>query len=83
MKWGDKIRDPRKQLLKDSGIMYHSIGSIGEDYWRSWMLSQEFQIMEGHKGKIQIQSEAAEIFYKDIKIRKLETFPSGYEEHFN
>ncbi len=178
VKWGEKKWDPRKQLLKDSGILYHSIGPIGEDYWRSWMLSQEFQIMEGHmgdfwsqkmsaidirayipesvmnsvadesqpfipfgykgksgfcmrsanyeipnewndidlicfngkslhivnshvvmilqnsrhfengnfvplaKGKIQIQSEAAEVFYKDIKIRELETFPPEYEKYF-
>ncbi len=178
VKWGDKKWDPRKQLLKDSGILYHSIGPIGEDYWRSWMLSQEFQIMEGHmgdfwsqkmsaidirayipesvmnsvadesqpfipfgyrektgfcmrsanyeipdawndidlicfngkslhivnghvvmilqnsrhfengnflpldKGKIQIQSEAAEVFYKDIKIRELDTFPPEYEKYF-
>jgi len=178
VKWGDKKWDPRKQLLKDSGIMYHSIGPIGEDYWRSWMLSQEFQIMEGHmgdfwsqktsaidirayipesvmcsvadesqpfipfgyrektgfcmrsanyeianewndidlicyngrslhivngnvvmilensryfengnslpliKGKIQIQSEAAEVYYKDINIRELETFPTEYEKYF-
>jgi hypothetical protein len=36
--------------LKDSGILYHSIGKSGVDYWRAWMLSQEFQIMEGHMG---------------------------------
>ncbi len=178
VKWGDKKWDPRKKLLKDSGILYHSVGPIGEDYWRSWMLSQEFQIMEGHmgdfwsqrnsaidirayinesamssvadesqpfipfgrgaqtgfcmrsanceipsgwntidlvcfngrslhivnghvvmilensryydngnilpltKGKIQVQSEAAEVYYKDIKISELETFPAEYEKYF-
>jgi len=50
VKWGDRKWDPRKKLLKDSGILYHSIGSPGIDYWRSWMLAQEFQIMEGHMG---------------------------------
>jgi hypothetical protein len=179
VKWGDKKWDPRKKLLKDSGILYHSIGPIGEDYWRSWMLSQEFQIMEGHmgdfwsqkmsaidirayipesvmsavadesqpfipfgygtqtgfcmrsasheklndwndidlicfngkslhivnghvvmilqnsrysengnflplvKGKIQIQSEAAEVYYKDIKISSLETLPTEYGKYFD
>jgi len=178
VKWGDMKWDPRKKLLKDSGIMYHSNGPIGEDYWRSWMLSQEFQIMEGHmgdfwsqktsaidirayipesamcsvadesqpfitfgrgaqtgfcmrsanceianewndidlisyngrslhivngnvvmilensryfengkslpliKGKILIQSEAAEVYYKDINIRELVTFPAEYEKYF-
>ncbi|RNI29725.1 DUF1080 domain-containing protein [Rufibacter immobilis] len=49
-KWGEKKFDPRKNLLKDSGVLYHSIGKAGVDYWRAWMLSQEFQIMEGHTG---------------------------------
>lgn len=180
VKWGDKKWDPRKKLLKDSGILYHSIGPIGEDYWRSWMLSQEFQIMEGHmgdywsqlnsaidikafipegemmnsvadksqpfipfgnggvsgfcmrsancenapgewntidlicfngkslhivnghvvmilensrqiedgkaipliKGKIQLQSEAAEVYYKDIRISNLENLPAEYNQYF-
>lgn len=180
VKWGDKKWDPRKKLLKDSGILYNSIGPIGEDYWRSWMLSQEFQIMEGHmgdfwsqlnsaidikayipegkmmnavadksqpfipfgnggvsgfcmrsanfenapgewntielisfngkslhivnghvvmilsnsryisegkavpmiKGKIQIQSEAAEVYYKDIRIQDLNSLPSEYSGYF-
>src|SRR5690606_25631062 len=42
--------EPRMHKLKDSGILYHSVGESGVDYWRSWMLSQEFQIMEGHMG---------------------------------
>ncbi|HEX2532343.1 MAG TPA: DUF1080 domain-containing protein [Chitinophagaceae bacterium] len=50
VKWGKQKNDPRKNKLKDSGILYHSIGESGVDYWRSWMLSQEFQIMEGHMG---------------------------------
>ncbi len=180
IKWGDKIWTPREKLLKDSGILYHSIGPNGAEYWRSWMLSQEFQIMEGHmgdywsqansaidikafppeyimnpvadvsqdfislgegeeiaglalrnanyekvagewntldlicfegksihivngeivmvlqnsryvedgksipltKGKIQLQSEAAELYYKDIKIRELETLPEEYGAYF-
>ena len=50
VKWGEKKWIPRLDKLKDSGICYHSIGPCGPDYWRSWMLSQEFQIMEGHMG---------------------------------
>lgn len=50
VKWGEKKYVPRMEKLKDSGILYHSIGESGMDYWRSWMLSQEFQIMEGHMG---------------------------------
>lgn len=50
MTWGKNKWEPRLDKLKDSGILYHSIGEAGVDYWRSWMLSQEFQIMEGHMG---------------------------------
>jgi hypothetical protein len=50
VKWGTLKFEPRENKLKDSGILYHSIGESGVDYWRAWMLSQEFQIMEGHMG---------------------------------
>ncbi len=59
VKWGDKKWEPRKYLLKDSGILYHSIGALGAEYWRSWMLSQEFQIMEGHMGDYWSQANSA------------------------
>lgn len=59
VKWGDKKYEPRKQLLKDSGIMYHSVGALGVDYWRSWSLSQEFQIMSGHMGDFWSQMNSA------------------------
>jgi len=180
VKWGTDKHVPRKNLLKDSGILYHSIEESGVDYWRAWMLSQELQIMEGHmgdywnvgssaieiraflpedkmnsvanskqpflgfgsgndqgfclrsenhetpdngwttielvtfndkslhivngqvvmvlrnshylkdgqkipliKGKIQVQSEAAETFYKDITIQQLTALPSAYAKYYN
>jgi hypothetical protein len=49
-KWGERKWEPRLDKLKDSGILYHSIGECGVDYWRAWMRSQEFQVMEGHSG---------------------------------
>jgi len=58
-KWGDKKWDPRKKTMKDSGILYHSIGKMGAEHWRSWMLSQEFQIMEGHTGDYWKQATSA------------------------
>lgn len=59
VKWGNKKWIPRKDKLKDSGILYHSIGPMGAEYWRSWMLSQEFQIMEGHMGDYWSQANSA------------------------
>lgn len=49
-RWGEKKWPPRLQKLKDSGILYHANGEHGREYFRSWMLSQEFQIMQGHTG---------------------------------
>lgn len=181
VKWGETKWHPRKKLLKDSGVLYHSNGPHGAESWRSWMLSQEFQVMQGHmgdfwsqansaidiraylpeyimnpvadksqpflalgrgeeiqgycmrsanfekphgewnqlelicfenksihivngeivmilqnsryvedgkkvpmnKGKIQLQSEAAEVFYKNIKIKKLETLPKQYQQYYD
>ncbi len=62
VKWGATLWPPRTDKLRDSGICYHSIGPAGIDYWRAWMLSQEFQIMEGHMGDYwNISSAAADI----------------------
>ena len=50
VKWGDKKYPPRLDLEMDSGILYHSIGEHGVDYWKAWTLSQELQIIEGGLG---------------------------------
>ena len=67
VKWGKQKYEPRIDKLRDSGILYHSIGEAGVEYFRSWMLSQEFQIMEGHMGDFWCQANSA------IDIR---SFPS-------
>ncbi|HTE01825.1 MAG TPA: DUF1080 domain-containing protein [Mucilaginibacter sp.] len=177
VKWGTHKYVPRVNEDKDSGVLYHSIGECGVEYWRTWMLSQEFQVTErgmgdywtqassrsdvkavkkgkdyffdnngtltpfgggtGNggfchagvdaenkdgwndlelitygdksirivngqvvmalsnsryllngeekplvKGKIQIQSEAAEVFYKDIKIKAIDGIPGEYARYF-
>lgn len=50
VKWGTKKWEARAGKLMDAGVLYYSQGPCGADYWRAWMLSQEFQIMEGHFG---------------------------------
>jgi hypothetical protein len=177
VKWGTHKYVPRVNEDKDSGVLYHSQGECGVEYWRTWMLSQEFQVTErgmgdywtqassrsdvkavkkgkdyffdkdgtltpfgggtGNggfchagidaenkdgwndlelitygdksirivngqvvmalsnsrymvngeekplvKGKIQIQSEAAEVFYKDIKIKEISGIPAEYARYF-
>ena len=59
VKWGNLKWDPRKNLLKDTGILYHSVGPHGAEYWRSWMQGQEMQIMEGHMGDFWSQATSA------------------------
>jgi len=36
------------------------------------------QVIPLTKGKIQLQSEGAELFYKDIKIQAIEKLPAVY-----
>ena len=59
VKWGTAKYEPRKDKLRDSGVLYHSNGDAGVEYWRAWMLSQEFQIMEGHTGDFWCQANSA------------------------
>lgn len=50
VKWGTQKWEPRLDKELDSGVLYHSQGACGVDYWRSWMLSQELQIIENSMG---------------------------------
>ena len=45
-KFGTAKFEPRFDKAMDSGILYHSQGEPGVDYWHSWMLALEFQVME-------------------------------------
>jgi len=68
-KWGEKKWVPRLDRMKDSGILYHSVGDFGVEHWRSWMMSQEFQIMEAHSGDFWSQATSA----IDIRAYKSES----------
>lgn len=35
------------------------------------------------EGRIQLQSEAAEVYYKDVMIRKIKELPEELMRHFN
>ena len=50
VKFGQKKWVPRLDEPRDSGLLYNSQGACGVDYWRSWMLGQEFQVSEHQKG---------------------------------
>jgi len=46
VKFGTRHWVPRMDKAEDSGLLYHSIGEPGVDYWKAWMRSIEFQMME-------------------------------------
>lgn len=48
-KWGDKKWEPRLELLRDSGILYHCYGDHGR-FWNTWKTSLEFQVQETDLG---------------------------------
>lgn len=58
-RWGQKKWVPRLDEPKDSGILYHSRGPFGVDYWKSWALSHEFQIIEHGLGEYWTQAASA------------------------
>ena len=64
VRWGDKKWEPRLKELKDSGVLYHSRGEFGVDYWKSWALSQEFQVIEHGLGEYWTQATSA----SDIRV---------------
>jgi len=66
VKWGDKKWAPRLNEDKDSGVLYHSQGECGVEYWRTWMLSQEFQVTEKGMGDFWSQASSR----ADVKARK-------------
>jgi hypothetical protein len=57
--WGEKKWEPRLTELKDSGVLYHSRGDFGVDYWKSWALSHEFQVIEHGLGEYWTQATSA------------------------
>lgn len=86
-KWGNRKWEPRLNELMDAGLLYHGRGKCGVDYWRSWMLSQEFQIQEGCNGdywnianaQIEIKSVKKETgeYQASLKKGKFELLGAG------
>ena len=51
-KWGEATHPPRKDLARDSGILYHVTGGGMVGPGSIWPKSIEFQIMEGSTGDV-------------------------------
>jgi len=75
-KWGKLKWAPRKNAIRDSGILYFAVGPHGADYG-NWMRSQEFQIEEGDCGDY--WGVAGGIF--DIKASKNENDQFVYDKN--
>jgi len=67
--WGEKKWAPRLDEPKDSGILYHSQGPFGVDYWKSWALSHEFQVIEHGLGEYWAQANGA----MDVRVAARES----------
>lgn len=88
-RWGDKKWQPRLDELKDSGLVYHSTGNFGVDYWHSWMQGQEFQIIEGGIGdywtiaqaQIDIRASRGPQFYRFSKSAPWLKFAADGEKY--
>lgn len=88
-KWGEKKWQPRLDELKDSGLVYHSTGDFGVDYWHSWMQGQEFQIVEGGIGdywtiaraQIDIRAAKGPEFYRFSKQAPWLKFAADSEKY--
>ena len=57
-KWGEATHAPRKDMARDSGILYHVTGAGVVGPGSIWPKSIEFQIMEGSTGDVILVGEA-------------------------
>lgn len=55
-KWGDQTHPPRKDLARDSGILFHVEGPH-----QVWPKSIEFQIIEGRTGEVILVGDGASL----------------------
>jgi len=51
VKWGEKKWEPRLELQRDAGLLYHCVGEHGA-FWHVWMQCLEAQIQEKDMGDL-------------------------------
>jgi len=83
-KWGKEKWAPRKNDKRDSGLLYYSVGTLGE-HSGTWMTSQECQIQEGDCGdfwpignsRVDVPAEKIDTLYRYNRDSSLVTFGNG------
>jgi len=51
VKWGERKWEPRLQVKRDSGLLYHCTGPHGA-FWNVWKRCVEYQVQEGDFGDL-------------------------------
>jgi type 1 glutamine amidotransferase len=70
------------ELICFEGTSFHIVnGKVVMALFNSQYKNAENKTVPLLKGRIQIQSEAAEAFYKDIRIKGIEKIPSKYKKY--
>ena len=78
-KWGEKKWPPKAEVVRDSGLLYYAVGEQGGADNKTWMQpGPDGAPVPLVKGRIQIQSEGAEVYYRNIAVRPISEFPKGY-----
>jgi hypothetical protein len=57
-------------------------GKVVMALFNSGVINPDKEVVPLKKGKIQIQSEGAEVFYKKIEIKKINTIPKKFLAQF-
>jgi len=81
-KWGKKKWPPRENDVRDSGVLYFSVGKPGEGS-ENWLVSQECQVQEGDCGDFwQVGSTAIDIPARTNNKGQYVYDPAGSLVHF-
>jgi len=70
------------ELICFEGTSFHIVnGKVVMALFNSQIQNLDKEIVPLQKGRIQIQSEAAEVFYKNIEIKSIDKIPSKYNKY--
>jgi type 1 glutamine amidotransferase len=72
------------ELISFEGTSYHVVnGKVVLALYNSRYKNSDDEVVPLTKGRIQIQSEAAEVFYKNVQIKSIRKLPRKFEKQTN